>query len=195
VMLFHQLGAPSSLHRGALMKIREQIDDARAVLFLKVERMKFQLMNFDEHRDTPRPQPDTAKDAEARSEAQLLQGAKLRIKAVEGSVKERERSGVVGLFEIHGGVHPINRKTERRGVQTPSPGSGTRLRNKWQSHGKKDDIYTGSPSGSSRVVPNFGKERFSNLSNSFEPDAASMRTIVFDRWSLSSGTPWSSVKN
>ena len=46
-----------------------EIEHAWTVLLLKINRMEFQLFDFDEHRGPPRPQPTPRRNAEARSEA------------------------------------------------------------------------------------------------------------------------------
>jgi hypothetical protein len=80
VMLLDQLSASNSVQWRPLLKIRTQIKHARAVLLLKINRMEFQLFDFDVHRDTPRPQLDTAKERGSTLRGVTLQGANVKDK-------------------------------------------------------------------------------------------------------------------
>src|SRR5271154_7174002 len=101
VMLLDQLGASAGPQRGALPKIRAQIEGTRSDFLPEIYRMQFQLTDFDEHRDL-RALMDVAHDAEHAHRRNFYRELDLRIKATGVGCQENGRKRMPILcYDFH----------------------------------------------------------------------------------------------
>src|SRR5271166_4977783 len=110
-MLFDEIGAAFSAQHRSLPYIFAEVDRARAELLPEIDRVKLQLLDFDEHQNLRRPRPIPRRPAEARTETKVSQGAMIKNKGRKSGCQGRFAGWIARTFAFAASHLDIQRGT------------------------------------------------------------------------------------